>query len=335
MTHRVKASAQGSAPAIVWDWSRLGLGAVLALPAVIALIFDTNTGLALAVGMLPVVALPLAPLRRGRILSLSIAAIAGVSLLVGSLLGRNGLVAVVGLFAICLGASLAAHRSRAGRLALNFAAPLAGMGLSFEFGKVIIVAGLMIASGAYAWAISLLWPERPVAAAPEASTTTRQQAVDYGIRLGCAAATAAGIGFLFELDHKGWVCGAALLVMRPATGPLIARSVGRAASVLAGAFLGSLFVQAQPQSIVIAIVTGVVLAAMAATQPSRWYLTPAFTTFVVFMLLLWQHPTDTIWRFWQRNLETLLGVAIALLFGLAVPLLQGIMRRKRRVHPES
>jgi len=209
------------------------------------------------------------------------------------------------------------------------------MGLSFEFGKVIIVAGLMIASGAYAWAISLLWPERPVAAAPEASTTTRQQAVDYGIRLGCAAATAAGIGFLFELDHKGWVCGAALLVMRPATGPLIARSVGRAASVLAGAFLGSLFVQAQPQSIVIAIVTGVVLAAMAATQPSRWYLTPAFTTFVVFMLLLWQHPTDTIWRFWQRNLETLLGVAIALLFGLAVPLLQGIMRRKRRVHPES
>lgn len=41
--------------------SRLGLGAVLALPAVIALIFDTNTGLALAVGILPVVALPVAP----------------------------------------------------------------------------------------------------------------------------------------------------------------------------------------------------------------------------------------------------------------------------------
>jgi hypothetical protein len=334
MTHRVKAS-QSFAPAIVWDWSRLGLGAVLALPAVIALIFDTNTGLALAVGILPVVALPVAPLRRGRILSLAIAAIASVSLLVGSLLGRNGLLAVVGLFAICLGASLAALRSRAGRLALSFAAPLAGMGLSFEFGKVIIVAGLMIVSGAYAWAVSLLWPERPVAAAPQASSPTRQEALDYGTRLGCAAATAAGIGFLFDLDHKGWICGAALLVMRPATGPLIARSAGRSASVLLGAFFGSLFVQAQPQSIVIAIVIGVVLAAMAATQPSRWYVTPAFTTFVVFMLLLWPHPTDTVWRFWQRNLETMLGVAIALFFGLAVPLLQGIIRGKRTVHSES
>jgi hypothetical protein len=335
MTHRVRASVPGSARAIVWDWSRFGLGVVLALPAIIGLIFDINTGLALAVGILPVVALPLAPLRRARIQSLVIAAIAGVSLVVGSLLGRNAFVAVVGLFVICLGASLAALQSRAGQLALSFVAPLAGMGLSFESGKVSVVAGLMILSGAYAWAISLLWPERPATAQHESRAQTRREALDYGIRLGCAAATAAGIGFLFDLDHKGWVCGAALLVMRPSTGPLIARSVGRATSVLVGAFLGSLFVQAQPQSIVIAIVIGLVLAAMAATQPSRWYVTPAFTTFVVFMLLLWQHPTDTAWRFWQRNLETLLGVGIALLFGLAVPLLQGMIRGMRTIHPEA
>ena len=327
----MEASAQRSAPAIVWDWSRFGLGAVLALPAGIALILDTNTGLALAVGILPAVAVPLAPLRRGRVLSLVIAGIAGVSLVVGSLLGRNLFVAVVGLFVICLGASLAALRNNAGRLALSFAAPLAGMGLSFEFGKVIVVAGLMILSGAYAWAISLLWPERPTVAKPETPQESRSAAVDYGVRLGCAAVTAAGIGFLLDLDHKGWVCGAALLVMRPSTGPLIARSLGRALSVLVGAFFGSLFIQAEPQPTVLAIVVGVILAAMAATQPSRWYVTPAFTTFVVFMLLLWQHPTDTVWRFWQRNFETLLGVGIALLFGLAVPLLQGIIRERRTV----
>jgi hypothetical protein len=28
-----------------WDWSRFGLGVVLALPAIIALVFDINTGL--------------------------------------------------------------------------------------------------------------------------------------------------------------------------------------------------------------------------------------------------------------------------------------------------
>jgi hypothetical protein len=93
------------------------------------------------------------------------------------------------------------------------------MGLSFEFGKVIVIAGLMILSGAYAWAISLLWPERPAAAAqPEPSQQSRSAAIDDGVRLGFAAAVAAGIGFLLDLDHKGWVCGAALLVMRPTTG---------------------------------------------------------------------------------------------------------------------
>jgi hypothetical protein len=202
MTHRVRASVPGSTRAIVWDWSRFGLGVVLALPAIIGLIFDIDTGLALAVGILPVVALPLAPLRRARIQSLVIAAIAGVSLVVGSLLGRNAFVAVVALFVICLGASLAALQSRAGQLALSFVAPLAGMGLSFESGKVSVVAGLMILSGAYAWAISLLWPERPATAQHESRAQTRREALDYGIRLGCAAATAAGIGFLSTLTTR-------------------------------------------------------------------------------------------------------------------------------------
>jgi hypothetical protein len=60
------------------------VGCCSALPAIIALIFDINTGLAFAVGILPLVALPLAPIRRARIPSLVIGAIAGISLVVGS-----------------------------------------------------------------------------------------------------------------------------------------------------------------------------------------------------------------------------------------------------------
>ena len=111
--HRLRA-------AILWNWSRFGLGLVLALPAFIALIFDTRTALALAVGILHGFSTSCAPPSRTHF-ELVIAATAGVGLVLGSLLGRNALLAVTGLFAICLGASLAALRSKAVRLALSLA----------------------------------------------------------------------------------------------------------------------------------------------------------------------------------------------------------------------
>jgi hypothetical protein len=64
------------------------------------------------------------------------------------------------------------------------------------------------------------------------------------------------------------------------------------------------------------------LAGAAATHGSRWYVTPAFTTFVVFLLLLRSAPVDAALRFGERVAETALGVAIAYLFGLATPAVQ-------------
>ena len=46
---------------------------------------------------------------------------------------------------------------------------------------------------------------------------------------------------------------------------------------------------------------------------------PAFTTFLLFLLLIYAHPPDAGSRFGERLLETLLGVAIAYLFGLLLP----------------
>jgi hypothetical protein len=54
------------------------------------------------------------------------------------------------------------------------------MGLSFEFRKVIIVAGLMIMSGACAWAISLPWPERPVVTQPETPSVDAPAGITHG-----------------------------------------------------------------------------------------------------------------------------------------------------------
>ena len=63
----------------------------------------------------------------------------------------------------------------------------------------------------------------------------------------------------------------------------------------------------------------VAVAGAAGTHGSRWYVTPAFTTFLVFLLLLYADRQDTEYRFLERVGETLLGVGIAYVFGLVVP----------------
>jgi hypothetical protein len=49
--------------------------------------------------------------------------------------------------------------------------------------------------------------------------------------------------------------------------------------------------------------------------------TSAFTTFLVFLLLLYSDPHDATRRFNERVLETLLGVGLAYVFGLRLPAL--------------
>ena len=72
------------------------------------------------------------------------------------------------------------------------------------------------------------------------------------------------------------------------------------------------------------------VAGAAATNRSRWYVTAGFTTFLVFLLLLYATPEDAGRRFDERLGETLLGVAIAYVFGLAIPAL-----RRRRLPAEA
>jgi len=57
--------------------------------------------------------------------------------------------------------------------------------------------------------------------------------------------------------------------------------------------------------------------------------TPAFTTFLVFLLLLYSRPQDAASRFNERVVETLLGVGIAYAFGLGLPALERELRRRR------
>ena len=66
----------------------------------------------------------------------------------------------------------------------------------------------------------------------------------------------------------------------------------------------------------------VVLGAAAATVGSRWYVTSAFTTLLVFLMLLNGHPNETTSKTNERVGETILGVAAAYLAVWLIPTLQ-------------
>jgi hypothetical protein len=265
------------------------------------------------------------PRRAERWRLLLVGALAGVSLALGSLVSEYDVLAVGTIFVLGVVAAWVTARSPLGQVLLAFSVPLVGVGLSFNVSKGAAVAGLILAGTLYAWLVSLCWPERPEPSVhpplPDESAM-----VDYGIRFGLAGATAAALGFAFGIDHVGWQVAAALFVMRPAADMQQLRSVGRVASVTVGALVAAGMASASPDVVWYSLAVAAVLTLASATRPSRWYITPAFTTFLVISLMLYGHPQDTAYRFNQRVLETLVGVAVAYVFGLLLPALRSRLR---------
>ena len=215
---------------------------------------------------------------------------------------------------------------------MSLGLPLVGIGLSFsDVTEAVILGALMVAGSVWAYLVSLLWPEHAVAPYPAPRLPVRTALV-HGCLLGAAGGLAAAIGFASDLEHVGWTAAAALLVMRPGRDALVLRSIGRATSVLAGATLGGLFMITEPSAPATAVAVLAALCGLSGTQPSRWYVAPAFTTFIAFVLLLQESPRDAPHRFGERTLETLLGVGLAVFFGAVVP---SVFRRIMSRGPDS
>jgi uncharacterized membrane protein YccC len=228
---------------------------------------------------------------------------------------------VAAILGLGVGSAMLPARFRFGTLAMNLSLPMVGVGLSYsDVGKAAGITGLIVLGSVCACAIWMLLPEQGRATSPRARPRpTTVPTLDYGIRLGAAGATAAAIAFLLNLDHVGWACAAALLVMRPAAEMQRLRSAGRIISVTVGAVAAVVLVHAGPPAALYSLAVFAALAGAAATHGSRWYVAPAFTTFLVFLLLLYADPQDAASRFGERVLETLLGVGIAYVFGLVLP----------------
>lgn len=315
---------------LAWSWPQAGFGAVLALPAGAVIPFNSTAGLALAVGMLPTGAFGLVQPRGARVRIFVVGAVSGLSMLIGGVLAQAPALAVPAVFGLSVLAALSAARWRLGALAMMLCLPLTGIGLSFDVGTAAKGAALLTVGSAYACCVALLWPDRPARPRPPTPSPCTGM-LSYGVRLGLAGAIAAGIGFAFDLEHVGWACGAALLVMRPAREVLLTRAAGRAMSVTVGATAAAALGAASPVPAVLAAAVFACLAALSATRASRWYVTPAFTTFIVFLLLLDHHPEEATARFLERVVETLIGVALALFFGAVLP---WAAQRPARSRPE-
>ncbi len=311
----------------MWDWSVAALGAVYALPAAVVALSDRQRGIALALGVLPGAIAGLLPRRRGRLAIVVLGAAIGVPMFLGGLLAGVPVLAVVTIAALGVGAAALAARFRLGAIAMTLCLPMFGVGLSYpDIGKAAGIAGLMVLGSVFACLVSMLWPERPPPSRGKAPPPPAKPTLGYGVLLGAAGATAAAIGFILDLEHVGWACAAALLVMRPSADMQRLRSAGRILAVAAGALAGAGLVRLHPPAVVYSVAIIAVIAGAGATHRSRWYVTSAFTTFLVFLLLLYSDPRTATKRFNERVLETLLGVAIAYFYGLALP---ALARRRR------
>lgn len=292
------------------------LGAVATLPAALLALDDVARGLAFAIGVLPAAMFGLAPTRRGRLAAVALGVMTGLPLFLGGLLAGAPVLAVATVAGLGVGSAALAARSRLGTIVMSLCLPMVGVGLSYTVAKAAAAAGLMVAGSIATCLVAMLWPER--AAPPAGAPATARPTLDYGIRLGAAGATAAAIGFLLDLEHVGWPVAAALLVMRPAADMQRLRSVGRILAVVAGALAGGALVRLGPPAAVYGLAAIAAVAGAAATHRSRWYVTSAFTTFLVFLLLLHSNPDEAASRFDERVLETLLGVGVAYLYGLVL-----------------
>jgi hypothetical protein len=321
---------------VVWSWRNAAFGALISSVAVVVIVGgEVQDGLHLLIGAIPAAILGLPPRRSERRKVIVIGVLFAVSVLVGSVLAQWAAVAVVGMFLMGLGASLLATRRAFGHAVLTVCLPLAATGLTYHgLDESAGVSALFMAGSAIAFAVALCFPENYAPARPEPPLLSLTAAQRYGVRLGLAAAVGTGIAFYFGAEHSGWIVISTVIVMRPAAEMMRIRSAGRAVSVFIGALIAAWLLSMDLSPGWIAFVGAGAIIGASATNASRWYVTPAFTTFLVLWSAVYANPTieNISHRSWERVLDTLLGVGIAYFFGLLVPTLS---RRHQPAQPAA
>jgi uncharacterized membrane protein YccC len=151
--------------------------------------------------------------------------------------------------------------------------------------------------------------------------------------LALTAFRSAPAGFTLNVDHPGWVVGVALLVIRPGHELQRVGSIGRVVAVYIGALLAAPLIVFGAPDWVFLLAAPAALICMAAMHTSRWYINAGFTTFLVIIVLTYGESGSVGHFVSERSAETLIGVAIAYFFGLALPkVMQSRRPARQRLH---
>lgn len=309
-----------------WRWLPAGVALVASLPAaLVTALVNVHTGTALAVGMIPALAVGIPRARRRRSVILLAAVILGILIVLGATVAPWPQLALTTIFVVPILATWSAKRigrPRLSMLLVLLAPPLVAIGFSLDgFHAGVSLAALFILGSVVTWPVALAVPPQWIAApaAQGQMGPPRIPGVEYGVTLGFVGVITASIGYILHFDHIGWACAAALLVMRPDTKLQEWRTLGRFGSVVAGAAAAALMIQLGAPPWLLAVAVSLVLAAAAGTRGSRWYILPAFTTFLVILLLSFPDSAEAAGRFMERVGETLLGLAVAAIVGFGLP----------------
>jgi hypothetical protein len=324
---------------LVWSWRNAAFGVVMSSVAVVVMLSgNVQNGLYLLLGAIPAAILGLPPRRTDRRRVMIIGVLFALSTLIGSILAQWAAVAVVGMFLLGLGAALLATRRLFGYAVLTICLPLAGSGLTYDgLAESAPVSALFLAGSAIAFVGALCFPEYDAPATVSRPLLSVPAARNYGVRLGLAAAVSTAIGLYSGAEYTGWIVISTLLVIRPTDEMLKLRSAGRAVSVFIGAVVAAWMLSMDLSAPAIALVSAGAIVAASATNASRWYITPIFTTFLILWSILYGDSTlqNIESRAWERVANTLLGVAIAYFFGLVVPTLMQRLTAARSGSPSA
>lgn len=309
-------------PLLVWRWLPALAALVAASPAVLITgLVDVRSGVTLGVGMIPSLVVGIPRERRRRVVILAASLILGIPITIGSSVSPWPLLACATMFVLPVVATWCGprlHRPRLALLLIILAPPLVGIGLSLDgLSAGLRITGLFIAGGVITFAVAIALPERWLAEPTDGPmTATGLPGIPYGVLVGLVGLVTATIGFLLDLDHVGWACAAALLVMRPDARLQQWRTVGRFVSVLVGASAAAGLVELGAGPWAVAAAVALALVAAAATRGSRWYILPTFTTFLVILMLSYPDSVQATGRLTERVSETVLGLVVAAVVGI-------------------
>jgi hypothetical protein len=293
-------------------------------------------GIAFAIGLLPTSLLGFAPKRKHRVIYGIVGCLFGVGVFLGSvIINWQGVWLASAVFvAVAYAATVLSVRRPAGGLLLSIVVPSLAVGTGYARGEAFALMAAFMLGSVWSSLVMLPWPEFE----PDPTTAAKLIALQpkhvksYGLLLGLTAATSLLVGHYMNSPYAGWIATAAMLIMRPIQDMTGWRGIGRAISTTVGTVLVIITLNQQFSYGETAVLVAAVAIVTIGARASRMYITPFGTAFLILTIELYgvDSANDLHRVGWIRIINNVIGAAIALFYGLAIPWFIEWNRQRRK-----